>query len=611
MFSLRFRGAARAASLAACLMTTGLLTACGGGQDPTGTSGAQGRSQTDAPAASGSAQSSLARGAQLNQRSLALAEEQAAAADAAPTQSSLAELPPGQIAPKSAYRSGDVARKAAASRIPAYRFFNTATGAHFYTTDETERSNVQNNLSPPFSFDGPAFSVASAFSPGLSPVHRFYNSQSGVHFYTISDEERANVVANLPQFVYEGVAYHASQVAGLGLTPLYRFYAPSRGFHFYTASPAERDNLINNLSATYSYEHIGYYVLASDWRAEKLPHTGITASQCYQGGNNTLLACSDAAATSLNPQQDGHRAGINPMRYSTEPSLFGPYPITSCVRDNVTGLLWEGKTVAGERAGNNTYTNLGDSAPTDASGYVAAVNAAELCGFTDWRLPTRQELLTLVDYGKTSGAPINTTFFPNTAQADAWSADGVSGETTRAWRVSFFSGDGSSGGNTRSFSLTVRLVRGSAASGPRYSFSSVVYSASGQADAANNMVNDAWTGLQWRRCEEGRVWNGSACTGSASAFSHQQALDHARNRSGWRLPNVKELSSLVDLSVSGSATRVNPVAFPGAAAEFTWSSSPSVVATSRAWVVLFGNGVVSESYVRSSPFAVRLVRASP
>ena len=177
------------------------------------------------------------------------------------------QLKAGEIAAKSAYQSGAVARKAVAVRIPVYRFFNSSTGAHFFTTSTTERDNVVNTLSPPFSLEGEAFSVASAFSPGLSPVHRFYNTQTGVHFYTISETERANVVANLPQFSYEGVAYHASQVAGAGLTPFYRFYVPSKGFHFYTANEAEKDSIIANLAATYSYEGIGYYVLDSDWRA--------------------------------------------------------------------------------------------------------------------------------------------------------------------------------------------------------------------------------------------------------------------------------------------------------------------------------------------------------
>ena len=163
-----------------------------------------------------------------------------------------------------------MARKALATRIPVYRFYNSSTGAHFFTTSTTERDSIVATLSPPFSLEGAAFSVASAFSPGLSPVHRFFNTQTGVHFYTISESERASVAATLPQFIYEGIAYHASQVNGQGLTPIYRFYVPSKGFHFYTASSTERDNIIATLSSVYSYEGPAYYVPSSSWNADTM-----------------------------------------------------------------------------------------------------------------------------------------------------------------------------------------------------------------------------------------------------------------------------------------------------------------------------------------------------
>ena len=62
--------------------------------------------------------------------------------DTAATPQDIATLPPGTIAPKSAYLSGEIARKAAAVRIPAYRFYNSRTGSHFFTTSETERANA-------------------------------------------------------------------------------------------------------------------------------------------------------------------------------------------------------------------------------------------------------------------------------------------------------------------------------------------------------------------------------------------------------------------------------------------------------------------------------------
>lgn len=134
----------------------------------------------------------------------------------------------------------------------------------------------------------------------------------------------------------------------------------------------------------------------------KLPHSGITASQCYAAGGSTLLACSQPGALALNGQQDGHRAGINPMSYSR----VGSYAVTSCVKDNVTGLIWEGKEASGPRAGNNKYY-FGNA-------YADEVNEMHLCGFSDWRLPTVIELLTLVDYGGKQS--IDEKWFPNSAE---------------------------------------------------------------------------------------------------------------------------------------------------------------------------------------------------
>ncbi|AOW13281.1 hypothetical protein LPB072_10880 [Hydrogenophaga crassostreae] len=319
-----------------------LLTACGGGgsasSDLAGTQAASGAGAGSPETTRRADPAAFQRSAALSSADLASAEQQAQAAEASAT--SLDELQAGEIAAKSAYQSGAVARKALAMRIPVYRFSNSNTGAHFFTTSVSERDNVANTLSPPYSLEGEAFSVASAFSPGLSPVHRFFNTQTGVHFYTISETERANVVANFPQFNHEGVAYYASQVAGAGLIPFYRFFVPGKGFHFYTAKESEKDSIIANLAATYTYEGIGYYVLDTTWHVERLPHTGVTSGQCYQSGSNALADCASHGATGLNPQQDGHRTDINRMSYSELPNpAGGNFSRTHCVKDDVTGLV--------------------------------------------------------------------------------------------------------------------------------------------------------------------------------------------------------------------------------------------------------------------------------
>lgn len=149
----------------------------------------------------------------------------------------------------------------ASARSPVYRFYNSQTGAHFYTISVAERNLVQNSL-PMFRYEGEAFFVSAVADTGLSPVYRFYNTLTGVHFYSISAEEKAYIEANLPQFHYEGIGYYASKTALPSMVPLYRFFVSTAGFHFYSASEAEKDRIRADLPH-YLFENVGYYVFNS------------------------------------------------------------------------------------------------------------------------------------------------------------------------------------------------------------------------------------------------------------------------------------------------------------------------------------------------------------
>ncbi|AOW15039.1 hypothetical protein LPB72_21125 [Hydrogenophaga crassostreae] len=481
-------------------------------------------------------------------------------------------------------------RKSAASRVPAYRFFNGSTGAHFYTTSTTERDNTINNL-PAFSYEGPAFYVSSTTVPGLSPVHRFLNTQSGVHFYTISEAERANVAANLPQFTYEGIAYYASTLAGTGYTPLYRFFVSAQGFHFYTNSLAERDTIISTLPQ-YSYEGIGYYVLGSDWQTPAVPHTGIKNTQCYTVGSNTLVKCFTAEGLTLNNRQDGHRTQDNPMSYSA----VAGHATSDCLRDDVTGLVWEVKQTGPViRSVDQTFTNLGNGMDNDASGYVAAMNNLGLCGFNDWRLPSVEELQGIVDYSVSGGAASTISSIFSHTKIATYRTSSPAGPTAD-WGIYFVSGA------LQAFSknsLTyLRLVRGAPWTGQRYIITSVDYTG----DSANNAVIDRRTGLTWRRCVEGQIWSGSACSGSGFHYTHENALIAARMALPWRLPNIKELNSLSDYSQSDGV--LDRLGFPYAPLAFVWSTTPV------GWAVNTTNGYV-DTQPRNAGQHARLVRSTP
>ena len=130
----------------------------------------------------------------------------------------------------------------------------------------------------------------------------------------------------------------------------------------------------------------------------------------------------------------------------------------ACVRDNITGLLWEVKASSGPRSQSHTYSwhntdaaangglvgtpNAGkcQGSPCDSQGYVKAVNAQGLCGGKDWRLPTRKELLSIVDNGRFQPA-IDGGHFPNTPPAYFWTASPYADGLNAAWTVFFRYGE--------------------------------------------------------------------------------------------------------------------------------------------------------------------------
>ncbi|MCX8516873.1 MAG: DUF1566 domain-containing protein [Rhodoferax sp.] len=106
-------------------------------------------------------------------------------------------------------------------------------------------------------------------------------------------------------------------------------------------------------------------------------------------------------------------------RYSLVPrSSGGNYAKTECVKDNLTGLVWEGKNPGGSssRPADGFYTSLLSYLGTGtADDYKNSVNSnGGLCGYMDWRLPAKNELLGIVDKSQASAPKIDSTWFPNT-----------------------------------------------------------------------------------------------------------------------------------------------------------------------------------------------------
>lgn len=130
-------------------------------------------------------------------------------------------------------------------------------------------------------------------------------------------------------------------------------------------------------------------------------------------------------------------------------------------------------------------------------------------------------------------------------------------------------------------------------------------------DNGDGSVTHAATGLVWKRCSEGQAWDGSACTGSVVALTWAQALVQADastdlGATDWRLPNVKELESLVEARCWTPA--IDSAVFPQTAATVYWTSSPFAGDPQASLVVNFDAGHTG-SVARTAATAVRLVRA--
>lgn len=208
--------------------------------------------------------------------------------------------------------------------------------------------------------------------------------------------------------------------------------------------------------------------------------TGVTA---WGDGSSNRLAGKQPAF----PRQDAEypRTLSYTKLDASGKSLADNATAWNCVRDNVTGLLWEVKSSGGGLHGKeHTYTwfnpdetanggvegregepdDLTCGSPAVVAGgcdtqqYVAAVNAAGWCGHKDWRLPSVDELSSIVNYGRSLPA-ISTDYFPDIVMpAGFWTSTPSAAGPSYAWIVIF--DDGYLGTCVKSWNYYLRLVRG-------------------------------------------------------------------------------------------------------------------------------------------------------
>ncbi len=281
-----------------------------------------------------------------------------------------------------------------------------------------------------------------------------------------------------------------------------------------------------------------------------------------------------------NESCDGTRL---PSGDATNPGEFVVSTDGLTVTDTVTGLVWQ-QDGSGTRSGcSGRVQGYGSGeqscTQTEAAAYCSSLS---LGGFSDWRLPARHELETIVDLtqAKTS---IDSAVFANTLDnLYYWTSSPYAMSSGSAWALDFefgYSYDAPIG----NFELA-RCVRGSRC----YPTSRFV--------SSNGVVTDTLTGLIWQQ------------QASATDMTWSDAQSYCSTAgSGFRLPVPKELESLADLAAT-SAPSISQTAFPNTPADFYWTSSQLAGQPGVVWLVSFGDGSSGDTSLGGTDYRVRCVR---
>lgn len=274
----------------------------------------------------------------------------------------------------------------------------------------------------------------------------------------------------------------------------------------------------------------------------------------------------------------------------------------SCTLDRVSGLTWQSPV---------------PTAPVNYAALAASMDQANkqaACGYSDWRMPTANELLSLMNAASTSGNAPNA---DRTGSADAmtgryWTGESGATATADAWYL-----DASNGGAisvaAKTDSNAIRLVRGTPTS-------ELCDNSDGRfINFADGTVEDKNKGLMWKQCPEGS--SGNACSsGSASAFSSAaqlvaqlNAANVAGSASGlgyadWRIPTRNEMASLLARNCTGRLAAPASIMPLNGTLNFATATLDADAPTTRLWSVNFLDGSIGQTLM-STPMHLRLVRA--
>ena len=290
------------------------------------------------------------------------------------------------------------------------------------------------------------------------------------------------------------------------------------------------------------------------------------ASSLTLAARLTLVALSGCGSSSNEPPP-AHDCGGFPMPNPVSSGLPRPMSYTAnadgTVTDDVTGLVWDGVV------DKTAYMQ------PEALAHCAAKGAG-------WRLPTRLELVSLVDDSIAAPGPTINAVFKSTPATTFWTASAYYGDVGDVWWIGFDLGY--SDYAIEDQSTVVRCVRPPAPT----------CRVSRYQPQPNGTVYDQSTGLTWQQTlDEGSYTWGDARTYCAGLGA------------GWRVPSLTEAQTIIDDTKEFPA--VDVTAFPDTPSVDFWTSSAKADGTGAAWYVDFFYGS-TDSDVAARLFRVRCVR---
>ena len=268
--------------------------------------------------------------------------------------------------------------------------------------------------------------------------------------------------------------------------------------------------------------------------------------KCY--GNTTEIACPDKGEPFHG--QDAQFSGAQPAYKDNG---------NGTVSDLNTGLMWQ-KTPGDKVIYRDANDGAGDF---------------NLAGYTDWRLPTIKELYSLIDFSGTDpSGPDNISSIPfiDTDYFDFEFGDTSAGDRiidAQYWSGTEYRGT-TMGGNATVFGVNFadgRIKGYPRDRGPggqpmaefvRYVRGNEDYGINDFIDNKDGTVTDKATGLMWSQADSGRGMDWE----DALAWVQQQNSEYYLGYNDWRMPDAKELQSIVDYTRSPSSTRsaaIDPV----------------------------------------------------